>query len=290
MPRLRVRLTMPRRRPAAVVMASAVGSLGLLALGTTQVSWPWFSIWVLLILTLAMAGGSGALERLGGPGRTGSWVLLLVAGAVMNVHLYWIQLHRQRSERLDVTGVYLSSPGGFSIGAGLSGLDVRLAGSLVDQDRWSLRLRAEGGRFVADSLEGVDWVERRHGGSWARLAHLRRVIGGARDWTPLWGEELSRERREIVVRDSASAQHRLRLLPAAPRGTLEWDGRRVRLTGASAVLDRRLARRLRTGVSLDELAWEGPVPAAARHVVLTIVDAPVATPLGLLRWPRYRIA
>ena len=52
---LRVRLSVLPRRAVAIVTASALGALALVALGTTQVSWPWFSIWVLLLLAAAVA-------------------------------------------------------------------------------------------------------------------------------------------------------------------------------------------------------------------------------------------
>jgi len=290
MSRVRMRLTLPPGRAVAIVLASAIGSLTLVALGTTQLSWPWFSIWILTLLLLAVAGGSAWTRRLGlTPAR--AWIALLLGGATMNLHLYWIQLHRQRSERLDVTGVYLQAADGFTVGAGLRGLDVHLAGALTEQDRWSMRIAHDGGRFRVQALDGVDWLERKRGDGWTRLARVRRLAGGRSEWSPLWGDELSRDRRAMLVTEAGGREHRLELTDDGARGTLRWDGQRVRLSEASSpVLDRRLARRLRTGVPLDELTWEGAPDTITRKLVVTQVAPAITTPFGLLRWPRYRLA
>lgn len=288
---MRLRFTVTSRQAMAIMIGSALGCLALVGLGITQLSWPWFSVWLVLLLTFAVAAGSGWLERAAGLGRVTAWLLLLGGGALMNLHLYWIQLHRQRSERLDVTGVYLQPAGPFTVGAGASGLDVRLAGSLAEQDRWLMRVRREGQGFRIDGVEGVDWVDRRRGDAWTRLARLRGLAGGRSDWRPVWGEELGRDRRVASVRDPRGKSSRLLLRTGGPRGTIEWQGRRARLdVPGSAVLDRRLARALRRGATLDELAWDGPIPTGAERVAVTLIDAGVTTPLGYLRWPRYRVA
>lgn len=288
---MRLRFTVTSRQAAGILCASAFACLALLGLGTTQLSWPWFSVWLFLLLGVAIAAGSGWCERVLGVRRPTAWLLLLGGGALMNLHLYWIQLHRQRSERLDVTGVYLQPPAAFTVGAGAAGLDVRLAGSLAEQDRWVVRVRREGQGFRLLALEGVDWVDRRRGGAWTRFARLRGLAGGRSDWLPVWGEELGRDRRAVTVRDSAGKSTRLLLRDDGPRGTIEWRGRRARLdVPDSPVLDRRLARALRRGITLDELAWNGPAPDGAGRVAITMSDAGIGTPVGFLRWPRYRVA
>lgn len=288
---MRLRFTVTSRQAAAILGVSALAALALLGLGTTQLSWPWFSVWLILLLGVAIAGGSGWGERVLGVRRPTAWLLLLAGGALMNLHLYWIQLHRQRSERLDVTGVYLQPSGAFTIGAGTPGLDVRLAGSLAEQDRWEMRVRREGQGFRILALDGVDWVDRRRGDAWTRLARLRGLVGGLADWQPVWGEELGRERRSVIVRDSMGRGAPLRLRAVGQRGQIEWQGRRARLdVPGSSVLDRRLARALRRGITLDELRWDGEVPRGAARVAITLGAPGISTPLGFLRWPRYRLA
>src|SRR5574338_785931 len=144
---VRLRFALTARQALFFLLASAVAFAGVFYLALTRLEWPWFSLWLGLLIALALwAGGSSGARRWFSRGA--GWVAVLVGVLLFNVHLYWIQLHRQRSERFDVTGVfYESREGGMTVGVGEPGLDVRLAGSVLDLDRWSMRIVPDRGQF-----------------------------------------------------------------------------------------------------------------------------------------------
>lgn len=287
-PRLRFALT--ARQALFSLVASAASFAAVCYLALTRLEWPWFSLWLALLVALALwAGGSSGARRWFS--RAGGWITVLVGVLLFNLHLYWIQLHRQRSERFDVTGVfYETREDGISVGVGEPDLDVRLAGSVLDLDRWSMRIVPDGGRFRVASMRGVDWIAQNRAHVSAARASLLSRLGVAVHWTPLWGIELGRERPRVVVRDGTPTAHTLRLLPEGRRGTLEWDGQRIPLERDSRPLDKRLAQLLRSGIPLSELPWPGEVDGAARGVVVSLVTGRVRWPFVSVGWPRYRVA
>ena len=273
-----------------ILAAPALAVLAYLAV--TRVAWPWFSIWLILLTALAVLWG-GRVTRRGGPVHQGTaWLLVLGGVALFNIHLYYIQTQRQRSERLDLPGVYLHpGPEGVTLGVGEPALDVSLAGSLVELDRWSLRVRRSADGFVVDRLSGVDWLEQRRRRIPDAVERWTAQIGRRQNWVPRWGAELSRERPVLRVRDATGAVRELRLHPDGRRGELEWSGERVSLSRTSPVLDARLVRRMRSGVPLAELGWRRlPDTSAGDDLVLSLVHD--AWHLGVFtpRWPKYRVA
>lgn len=289
-PPVRLRLALTARQATALLVLSASAFATLFYLALTKLEWPWFSVWVaLLVLTALWAGGTTSARRFFSRGA--GWVVVLVGVLLFNIHLYWIQLHRQRSERFDVTGVFVEARDkGMTIGVGEPDLDVRLAGSLLDLDRWSMRILPDRGSFRVASMRGVDWVaQNRAHVSPTRAAVLSR-LGVNIHWTALWGLELGPEQPLALVRDLTGASHALRLVPEGRRGVLLWDGRRIPLERSGRALDRRLAQRLRSGIPLSELPWEGAIDPAARGVVVSLVNGRWQWPFVSTGWPRYRVA
>src|SRR3954453_17698045 len=115
---VRLRLALTARQAMFLLPVSATAFAALFYLALTELEWPWFSVWVgLLILISIWAGGSSSARRFFSRGS--GWVVVLVGVLLFNIHLYWIQLHRQRSERFDVTGVFVEAGDrGMTIGVG----------------------------------------------------------------------------------------------------------------------------------------------------------------------------
>ena len=285
---VRVRFALTARQAIFVLVLSAAAFAVLFSLALTRLEWPWFSVWVAMLVALALwAGGS----RRPFISRPAGWVAVLVGVLLFNIHLYWIQLHRQRSERFDVTGVFVEArESGMTLGVGEPDLDVRLAGSLLDLERWSMRVVPDRGAFRVLGMRGVDWVAQNRAHVSATRAAVLSRLGVAVHWTPLWGLELGQEQPLAVVRDASGASHTLRLLPEGKRGVLVWDSRRIPLERESRALDRRLAQRLRTGIPLAELPWPQDVDSTARGVVLSLVSGRFQWPFTAVGWPRYRVA
>ncbi|MGW8268385.1 MAG: hypothetical protein ACWGSQ_18605, partial [Longimicrobiales bacterium] len=127
---------------AAFWCGAALAVVALVFLARFRPSWPWFSLWL-----FALLGGLGFLSL--PPVRRSlnlSWfavtLLTLAAVSSFDLYLFHVETHRQRSERLEVHGVYFDpdhQP--VRVGVGYPDLDVRLEGSLYEFDRWALDLR-----------------------------------------------------------------------------------------------------------------------------------------------------
>ena len=158
-------------------------ALALVYLAKARASWPWFSLWLFTLLLWVATLQLPAVRRALGF----SWfkvTLLTLTGVVLfNLFLFHVETHRQRSERLEIRGVYFDAERDrIRVGVGRPGLDAHLVGSLYDFDRWSVDLRrVEGNRFRVENVRHVDMLRVRDPG-WRR--HL-----GART-IPILGAEL----------------------------------------------------------------------------------------------------
>ena len=264
---------------------------------------PWFAIWVALLGAAAVLPGLAVRD--GGNGRPAYFLALFGAVWVFAVNSYYVEIHRQRSERFDVVGVHLTPPrsGVFRIGAGdLSAegsvpdsLDVRLEPSTDPVQRWAVTLRRDGARhgFVVDSMEGVEALQQKR--DWNRSPSRRlweHVVHYDPAWVQLWGDELSLSSPEAnaISTRTGGPTHRFRLIESGDGRFLEWNGERAPLTlpdssPALEVLGRRLTKHLSEGLPLSELAWTRvPDTSAARDLVLTLIYEPQARLKPLERW------
>jgi hypothetical protein len=263
---------------------AAVTVVVLIVLARLRPSWPWFSLWL-----FALLGGLGTLSL---PrvrkSLNLSWfavTLLTLAGvAFFDLYLFHVETHRQRSERLEVHGVYLDpdhQP--IRVGVGYPGLDVRLEGSFYEFDRWALELRrVDEAHFTIGGLDQVDMLRLPGEVGWNPWGRARKPALGARLGNGSW-----------MVEDSVGGKgsgFRLTLLPEGKRGVLEWNGHRAPLSLSNALLDRRLSSRLSAGIPLSELAWDSlPDRRRAEDLVLTRIRRGRSFGRIRLSLPEYRL-
>ncbi len=260
--------------------------VALIFLARLRPSWPWFSLWLFALL------GGLALLSLPRVRMTlnlswfGVTFLVLLGVCLFDLYLFHVETHRQRSERLEVRGVYFHPhQRTIRVGVGYPDLDVRLEGSLYDFDRWSLELRrVETGRYRIQDLDQVDMVRVPGEVWWKPWARVRRPILGARlgrgQWSLAQGSDSVSSARVPAIR----------LLKEESEGVLEWEGARAPLSREDPLLDRRLSRRLANGIPLADLRWDSlPDPSLARDLVLTRVRT--GRSMGRLRlsFPEYRV-
>ena len=136
------------------------GVLLLIYLAHHRPSWPWFSLWL-----FALVGGLGVLSlprvrRALDLSWFGVTLFMLLGVAAFDLYLFHVETHRQRSERLEVHGVYFDADHQpIRVGVGYPGLDVSLEGTPYDFDRWSLELRRVGtGQYTIDHMDQVSMV------------------------------------------------------------------------------------------------------------------------------------
>ncbi len=273
-----------RALPRTFWATGAAVSLALVWLATYRPSWPWFSLWVLGLLSLLAVLSLPAVRRSLNLSWLGVTLLILTGTALFDLFLFHVETHRQRSERLEVRGVYLTpDTRAIRVGVGRRDLDVRLEGSLYDFDRWSLEVRRlDAGRFTLQGARDVDMLRVRSRRRWWPGSSGTRAVLGA----PLGGRGTSVAWAPETGGDST----RLELLGEGPRGTLAWGAARARLSLDDPILDARLSGRLSRGITLAELAWDTvPDVAAASDMVLTRTRR--GRRLGRLRvtLPRYRV-
>jgi hypothetical protein len=273
-----------RMLPRAFWIAGVVLSLALVWLARYRPSWPWFSLWVLALLGLLAVLSLPAVRR----GLNLSWfgvtLLILTGTGLFDLYLFHVETHRQRSERLEIQGVYFGpDQQPIRVGVGRDDLDVRLEGSLYDFDRWSLEVRRlDARRFALERPRHVDMLRVRGPEGWTLGTPGTRPVLGA----PLDG----RTPAVTWTTGPAGDTSRLELLREGPRGTLVWGRGRARLSSNDPIVDRRLARRLSQGVPLAELDWDTlPNPAAASDLVLTRTRRGRTLGRLLVALPRYRV-
>lgn len=269
-----------------VAWGGAAGLTGfLLWAGRARAHWPWFSLWVLLLIALLAAMALPRTRRALRMSWFGVTLLTLTGVCLANAFLFYVESHRQRSERLEVRGVYHSpSNDVLSIGVGRAGLDVVLEGDPTRFERWGIEVEAaRGDTFLITRAREVETLRVRRGDAWGFPANGRteQVIGDALT---------SRSPVSISSADGDAPAQELTLLRGGRRGVLAWGSARAALNIDDPLLNRMFGRTLRAGVPLAELAWDSlPDPYTARDLVLTQV-APGRT-LGrlTLSLPKYRV-
>ncbi len=289
-----------RRRGERLVLAA---SLVLAAVALYTPTWPWFAIGSVVLLLMAVLIAIPGIRRWIFPGHPVTpWALLVMLSWAFVLHSYYVELHRQRSERLDVLGVEFPrrQSGMLSVGVDDS-VDVRLQRAEDPTLRWRLAVQElPDGRFAVREMRGVDAIQQQERlESFARRAVVRSGIR-PRSWHHLWGVALDGDSRVAIVaaREGSQPPQRLELdLDARGRAALEWNGVRLPLRleahgdPAIQVRNTRLERELRRGMELGRLPWPSiPDTSTGRDLVLTLVSAPgpnlaIADPLHLLpRW------
>jgi len=251
----------------------------LLYLARIRPSWPWFSLWVFALLALLVVLSHPAVRRALNLSWFGVTLLMLTGTVCFDLYLFHVETHRQRSERLEVRGVYFTPDAEpLRVGVGRRDLDVRLEGSLTDFDRWSVEVRRlDATRFVVARPRQVDMLRVRPASRW--------WPGGAAT-VPALGARLDGRDRTIPTGDGSE----LRLVARGPRGALTWGPGTADLSADDPLLDRRLAQRLSRGIALAELPWDTlPDPERAADLVLTRTGG--GRSLGRLRLtlPSYRL-
>jgi hypothetical protein len=280
---MRLPTTQGRRLQLLFWVGIGLGAIALVVLGRVRPSWPWFSLWLMVLLgsfvVLALPPVRAALNL--------SWfrvtLLTLTGVCLFNLFLFQVETHRQRSERLEVQGVYFgANQRAIRVGVGWAGLDARLEGSLYDFDRWSLELREEGGnRFVVQNVRQVDMLRVRGRGWRSRFAAST---------SPALGVELNGRHPEVSRVLQGGDTLRFELEREGPRGTLKWGRATAPLSGAGPLLDRRLSRRLGVGIPVAELDWDSvPSPEAIADLVLTRVRGGRSLGRMRLTLPGYRL-
>jgi len=262
--------------------SAAMAVVVLIFLARFRPSWPWFSLWL-----FALLGGLGILSlpqvrKALNLSWFGVTLLTLASVAFFDLYLFHVETHRQRSERLEVHGVYFDpdhQP--IRVGVGYPGLDVRLEGSFYEFDRWSLDLRRiDAGRYAIGGLDQVDMLRISGDVWWNPWGRERRPVLGARLGGGSWE----------IPDSTTEGDFQLDLLQEGPRGILAWEGSRAPLSYENGLLDRRLSRRLSQGIPLSELEWDSlPDPEMAADLVLTRIKRGRSFGRIRLALPEYRL-
>ena len=208
---------------------------------------------------------------------------MLIGVASFDLYLFHVETHRQRSERLEVHGVYFDPDhSSIRVGVGYPELDVRLEGSLYQFDRWSLDLRRVGAdEYVVDQLDQVFMLRLPTEVWWKPWGRVTK---------PVLGAKLGRGSWSVPDGAGEDGDSPIQLLPQGSRGTLAWAGGRAALSSGDPFLDRRLSRRLSQGIPLSELEWDSlPDRDLAEDLILTRVRT--GRHLGRIRMalPEYRL-
>jgi hypothetical protein len=251
------------QRRLAIWVGAGVGVLGLIYLARHQPSWPWFSLWLFGLITALGILSLPRIRKALDLSWFGVTLLMLTGVACFDLYLFHVETHRQRSERLEVHGVFFDpdhQP--IRVGVGYPDLDVRLEGSLFQFDRWSLDLRKVGAeQYVIDHLDQVHMLRLPAEVWWKPWGRVTR---------PALGAKLGGGSQAAPDTALEKAGLRIRLLRAGKRGTLAWGESRVVLSQDDPLLDRRLSRRLAEGISLADLEWDSlPDRVVAEDLVLT---------------------
>jgi hypothetical protein len=244
---------------------SCVGAcvLILVYLARHKPSWPWFSLWLFALIVLLGVLSLPRVRKVLNLSWFGVTLLMLLGVASFDLYLFHVETHRQRSERLEVRGVFFSpehQP--IRVGVGHPGLDVRLEGSPYDFDRWSLDLRKVGVRqYVIDHLDQVDMLRLPKDRWWSPWG---RVDG------PALGATLGGGVSTVPADTTQDPGFRIDYVREGRRGSLVWKGSRAPLSSENPYLDLRLSRRLSQGIPLSDLLWDSiPDPEMAQDLVLT---------------------
>lgn len=249
----------------------------LLYLARARAHWPWFSVWVLLLLATFAALSLPATRRALNLSWFGVTLITLSGVCLSNLFLVYVERHRQRSERLELRGAYLEpKENPILVGVGSPGLDVYLEHDPWELDHWSLAVRpGPDDDFLVADARNVEMIRVRGGPPWPWPVRPRRSVIGT---------ELGAGRALPLVNDGRVT------LQVMDGDSLDWNGSRAPLTLESALLNRRLRRDLRRGLPLAELEWDSlPDRRVAEDLVITETRPPRRLGRRTLSPARYRI-
>ena len=261
-------------------LATAVSVL--LWLARARAQWPWFSLWVLLLLAILAVLSHPATRRTLNLSWFGVTLVTLSGVGLSNLFLVYVERHRQRSERLELRGAYLEPAADpIRVGVGEPGLDVYLESDPWALDHWSVSIEEDpDDGFRLTRAENVEMLRTRGGPPFPWPVRSRQSVIGH----PLW------ESRPLTLEAPDGESLTLTIVSEDNQELLRWAGASARLRDPNPLLNRRLRRELRRGLPLVELAWDSlPDRATAEDLVLT--ETRPARRLGrlTLRPPRYRI-
>ena len=274
--------------------------VGLAALAVWKPTWQWFPIGLLFLLLLALCVAVAPLRRRVFPGHPViPWSLLVATSWLFVVHSYYVELRRQRSERLELLGVQLPAARAGTLTVGVDdSLDVRLERAPDPTIRWRLTLEpAPDGRLAVREMRGIDALQQQEKLSSASSRFLDWLGIRRRAWPHVWGQELSGRTPTVV----AAPGHRFSFERTDGVPVLAWNEVRLPLLQrengdpATVVRNRRLLARLRGGVRLAELAWPSlPDSSLASQLALVLVSQPReklgwTDPFGLLPGWEFRL-
>ncbi len=256
-----------------------VVAVGLVIAARVRPDWPWFSLWLVgLLATVGALSVTRVRSALGlSPFRV--TLVVLTGVSLFNLFLFHVETHRQRSERLEIEGVWFdANKPAIRVGVGDDDLDVRLAGSLYDFDRWSLELRPVGDeRFAVEAVSQVDMLRLRAGEGWR--PGVKSVLG-----RPLTSTQPVATGLEIG--DSI----RLEVSRTGGPPRIVWGDAGAPLSLEDPLLDRRLGRQLAAGLPLAELEWDAlPDRALAEDLAITRVSPGRRVGRLRLTLPSYRL-
>ncbi len=255
-------------------------AVGLVVAARLRPDWPWFSLWMFgLVATLGILSVPRVRAALG-LSSVRVTLVMLTGVSLFNLFLFHVETHRQRSERLEIEGVWFdANKPRIRVGVGEENLDVRLEGSLYDFDRWGLDLRPVGNdRFAIENVRQVDMLRVRSPGT-----------GWGRGILSVWGRPLTAA--AAIGVEGAGDSIGVRVARTGGSAMLTWGGAVAPLELDDPILDRRLSRRLATGIPLAELEWDSlPDREAAEDLVLTRTSAGRAVGRLRLTLPRFRLA
>jgi hypothetical protein len=287
-----------RQRKGARVTLLLFAALS--ALAVWKPAWPWFPIGLLFLLLLALCGAIAPVRRRFFPGHpVTAWGLLVAISWLFVIHSYYIELRRQRSERLELLGVQLPSTSTrlFTIGVDDS-VDVRLERGADPTVRWRLALApTPDGRLAVKEMRGIDALQQREKLSSPAFRAVDWLGIRRPQWPHVWGSELSAQSPRVTL----SPEHRFTLERVDGKPVIAWNGARLGLQApengdpATEVRNKRLLDRLRRGVRVSELAWPSlPDSLLASRLALTLVSQPReklgwADPFGLVPGWEFRL-
>jgi hypothetical protein len=274
--------------------------IALAALAVWKPTWQWFPIGLLFLLLLALSVAIAPIRRRFFPGHpVVPWSLLVAMSWLFVIHSYYVELRRQRSERLELLGVQLPTTRSRVLTVGVDdSLDVRLERASDPTIRWRLGLAlAPDGKIAVKEMRGIDALQQQERPDAATSRFFDWLGIRRRAWPHVWGAELSEGSPQVRL----SPEHRFAFQREDGRPVLIWN--RVRLPllqeengdPAIEVRNRRMLARLRNGVRIAELPWPIlPDPLLAPRLALTLVSLPRerlgwTDPFGLLPQWEFRL-
>jgi hypothetical protein len=274
--------------------------VALAALAVWQPTWQWFPIGLLCLLLLALCVAIAPVRRRFFPGHPlAPWSVLVATSWLFVIHSYYVELRRQRSERLELLGVQLPSPRtrGLTVGVDDS-VDVRLERAADPTIRWRLALSlGSKGELTIREMRGIDALEQQERLSAPAARFLYWLGIRRRAWPHVWGDELSSRAPEVTP----APGHRFSFERTSGAPVIVWNDIRLQLLQrddgdpATAVRNRRLLARLRGGVRIGELPWPRvPDSLLASQLAIVLVSQPRAKlrwsdPFGLLPTWQFRL-